>query len=128
MKQRKTNGETAVLVTTAHRGVFFGYATETDGETIALKRARLCLYWSRDVKGFMGLAANGPSKSCKIGPPADIDLRAILLRNDTASNVRVEPFDQIYIDQDPRSEIVANLPPAIRPPCAYLFGIRRAFR
>lgn len=69
--------ERAVMVTTAHRGVFFGYATETDGEIVRLKRARLCIYWSADVKGFMGLAANGPTKSCKIGPPADIDLRAI---------------------------------------------------
>ena len=75
---KKANGdERAVMVTTAHRGVFFGYATETDGEIVKLKRARLCLYWSADVKGFMGLAANGPSKSCRVGPPADIDLRAI---------------------------------------------------
>lgn len=66
-----------VMVTTAHRGVFFGYANETSGEQIALTRARLCLYWSADVKGFMGLAANGPTKSCRIGPPADITLRAI---------------------------------------------------
>lgn len=69
--------ERPVMVTTAHRGVFFGYADDTDGEIVKLKRARLCIYWSADVKGFMGLAANGPSKSCKIGPPADIDLRAI---------------------------------------------------
>jgi hypothetical protein len=66
-----------VLVTTAHRGVFFGYADATEGETIALKRARLCIYWSSDMHGFMGLASMGPSKACKIGPPADIDLRAI---------------------------------------------------
>jgi hypothetical protein len=66
-----------VLVTTAHRGVFFGYASNTDGETIALEKARLCLYWSADVKGFMGLAANGPSASCRIGPAADVTLRAI---------------------------------------------------
>lgn len=67
----------AVLVTTAHRGVFFGYAENVDGETIALKRARLCIYWSKDVKGFMGLASTGPSASCRIGPAADITLRAI---------------------------------------------------
>ena len=66
-----------VIVTTAHRGVFFGYATDTTGETIALTRARNCLYWSADVKGFMGLAAGGPSTTCRIGPPADITLRAI---------------------------------------------------
>lgn len=69
--------ERAVLVTTAHRGVFFGYATATDGETITLRAGRLCVYWSRDVKGFMGLAAKGPTKSCRIGPPATITLRNI---------------------------------------------------
>jgi hypothetical protein len=66
-----------VLVTTAHRGVFFGYASETSGDTITLKQARLCVYWSADVRGFMGLAANGPTKSCRIGPPADIELRNV---------------------------------------------------
>lgn len=69
--------ERAVIVTTAHRGVFFGYADKTDGETIALKRSRLCVYWSADCKGFMGLAVNGPSAACRIGPPADIALRNI---------------------------------------------------
>lgn len=69
--------ERPVLVTTAHRGVFFGYADKTDGETITLKRARLCVYWSSDLRGFMGLASVGPGPSCKIGPAADIELRAI---------------------------------------------------
>ena len=78
-KEKRTvkAAERPVVVTTAHRGVFFGWATNTEGETIALKRSRLCLYWSPDVKGFMGLAANGPSSSCRIGPPADITLRNI---------------------------------------------------
>lgn len=66
-----------VIVTTLHRGVFFGYADDTSGETIKLKGARLCLYWSADVRGFMGLASSGPTSSCRIGPPADIDLRNI---------------------------------------------------
>ena len=69
--------ERAVLVTTAHRGVFFGYATDTDGETIALRGCRNCVYWSADVKGFLGLASTGPTASCKIGPPADVTLRNI---------------------------------------------------
>ena len=69
--------ERAVLVTTAHRGVFFGYTSHTDGEIVRLKRARLCLYWSADMGGFMGLAARGPSATCKIGPPADIDVRHV---------------------------------------------------
>lgn len=74
---KKGQQERPVLVTTAHRGVFFGYATKTNGDTIELKRSRLCVYWSADVRGFMGLAAKGPSASCRIGPPADIELRAI---------------------------------------------------
>lgn len=66
-----------VLVTTAHRGVFFGYADKTDGDTVQLKRARLCVYWSSDLRGFMGLASNGPGSGCKVGPAADIEVRAI---------------------------------------------------
>lgn len=69
--------ERAVLVTTAHRGVFFGYATETSGETIKLRAARLCVYWIADLHGFMGLASMGPRKGCRIGPPSDIELRNI---------------------------------------------------
>ena len=66
-----------VLVTTTHRGVFFGFATDTDGSTIKLTQAHNCVYWSRDVKGFLGLAANGPSEGCRVGPAADIELRDI---------------------------------------------------
>jgi hypothetical protein len=66
-----------VIVTTAHRGVFFGYAGKTSGETIVLRKARLCVYWSKDMQGFMGLASQGPSTTCRIGPPADIELRNI---------------------------------------------------
>jgi hypothetical protein len=74
---KKAANERPVLITTAHRGVFFGYATDTDGETIKLRSGRCCVYWSADVKGFLGLAATGPSESCRIGPPADITLRNI---------------------------------------------------
>jgi hypothetical protein len=34
-----------VIVTTEYRGVFFGYATDTSGDTIALERARNVIYW-----------------------------------------------------------------------------------
>jgi len=69
--------ERAVVVTTAHKGIFFGYATDTGGTTIKLRAARLCIYWVADLRGFMGLASSGPSKGCRIGPPADIELRDI---------------------------------------------------
>ena len=69
--------ERPVVVTTSYRGVFFGYATDIDGETITLSRARLCVYWSSDIRGFMGLASSGPSSGCRIGPAASITLRGI---------------------------------------------------
>ena len=69
--------ENAVIVTTEHRGVFFGYTDDIDGIRIKLNRARLCVYWSADVKGFAGLAATGPSKSCRVGPAVNIQLRDI---------------------------------------------------
>jgi hypothetical protein len=69
--------ERAVLVTTARRGVFFGYVKDTDGAIITMRAARNCIYWSADVKGFLGLASTGPTKSCKIGPAANIELRDI---------------------------------------------------
>lgn len=68
--------ERAVVVTTAHRGVFFGYATDTSGSTIKLRRARNCIYW-RGIKGFLALAESGPTAQCRVGPPADIELRDI---------------------------------------------------
>jgi hypothetical protein len=73
----KKTSERPVIVTTEHRGVFFGYAAATDGEAIKLRASRLCVYWTADCKGFMGLAASGPKKGCKIGPPADIEIRKI---------------------------------------------------
>lgn len=69
--------ERAVLITTEYKGVFFGYATDTSGDTIKLKRARNCIYWPTQNKGFMGLASDGPHRDAKIGPPADIELRKV---------------------------------------------------
>lgn len=69
--------ERAVLVTTSRRGVFFGYAINTDGATINLRAARNCLYWPAGNKGFLGLASFGPLAGSRVGPAADIELRDI---------------------------------------------------
>ena len=69
--------ERAVVVTTAKRGVFFGYATDTDGDVIFLRKARMCVHWSSDMKGVLGLASIGPSSNCRISPPADGAFREI---------------------------------------------------
>lgn len=57
-----------VVVTTEHRGVFFGYVeddTKTPAE-IRLERARMCVYWDSATKGILGLCAQGPTKGCKV--------------------------------------------------------------
>lgn len=69
--------EIAVLVTTEHRGVFFGYATDVSGDTIDLRAARNCIYWPSSTKGFLGLASDGPGEGSKIGPAANLQLRKI---------------------------------------------------
>lgn len=74
---RKAKAERAVLVTTAHRGVFFGYAKDTSGDAIKLRAARNAVYWAREVKGFHGLATVGPIGGSRVGPAADIELRGI---------------------------------------------------
>lgn len=60
-----------VVVTTEHRGVFFGHLTadsDRGSKTITLADAQMCIYWSSGVKGVLGLAATGPLKDCKITP------------------------------------------------------------
>lgn len=70
--------ERPVLVTTEYRGVFFGYATDTSGDTITLKRARNCIYWPSGQGGFGGLASEGPAKGSRIGARVDqMELRKI---------------------------------------------------
>lgn len=60
----------AVVVTTEHRGVFFGEGDPSAmaDRTIRLENVQMCIYWSADVRGVMGLAAIGPTKGCKVGP------------------------------------------------------------
>jgi hypothetical protein len=67
LKKAEEKIERPVLVTTEYRGVFFGCAEDTSGETIILKKARNCIYWAASVGGFLGLAATGPNKDCRIG-------------------------------------------------------------
>lgn len=69
--------EIAVLVTTAHRGVFFGYTKDGSGKVVELRGARNCLSWPSSVGGFMGLAATGPNKDTKVGPAVDMTLQDV---------------------------------------------------
>jgi len=58
-----------VLVTTEHRGVFFGYLVgEPSKEKVLLRDARNCVSWTQSERGFLGLAESGPGDGCRIGP------------------------------------------------------------
>lgn len=63
-----------VLITTDNtkRGVFMGFIDpkDADKETLEAEDVRMAVYWSQDVRGVLGLAANGPTKSCRITPAA----------------------------------------------------------
>lgn len=70
--------ERPVVICTKYRGVFFGYAEDTSGATVTLKRARMCVYWDKSLKGVLGLASDGPSESCRIGSRVEsIELRGV---------------------------------------------------
>ncbi len=60
-----------VMVTTEHRGVFFGYEESRKGSVITLSRARMCVSWEGGLKGVLGLAATGPSQHCRVGPAVE---------------------------------------------------------
>lgn len=68
--------EVPVIVSTSkqHSGgmVLFGFTPDPHAEPLVLNKARMVVYWSSDLMGFMGLAARGPSKECRIGPEVDI--------------------------------------------------------
>jgi hypothetical protein len=51
-----------------------------------------------------------------------VDLRAILLREDLQTNVRLEPFDRIVIGQSRRARVLGQMPPWVR----RAFGPREA--
>jgi hypothetical protein len=58
-----------VLITTAHKGVFFGYIdpAKRHNPHIDMTNVRNCIMWSSSVGGFLGLASTGPNKDCRIG-------------------------------------------------------------
>lgn len=70
------NKERPVIICTEHRGVFFGYAEDTTGEKIFLKRARMALYFGAS-RGVMELAETGPTVKTKASARADIEVRKI---------------------------------------------------
>lgn len=74
---KKTESKTRpVIVCTEHKGVFYGHAEDTSGDTIRLKDARMAIYWGT-TKGVVQLAETGPTDKSKISAKADIEVRKV---------------------------------------------------
>lgn len=69
---RRKNGKIGVVVTTEHRGVFFGYINPDDinERSIRVEQCRMCVRWETSNRGVVGLAATGPDSAAKITPAA----------------------------------------------------------
>ena len=68
--------ERPVIICTEHRGVFFGYATDTSGDVVKLRSARMAIYWGTS-RGVMELAVTGPTNKSKLSASADIEVRKV---------------------------------------------------
>jgi hypothetical protein len=80
------------MVVTTERGVFFGYGVPSmEAVNIKLSNARMVVYWGADCRSVVGLAANGPTNSCRIGPKAP----SIIIRNLTAI---IECSDEVALE------------------------------
>jgi len=72
----KTTKTRPVIVCTEHRGVFYGHATDTSGDVIHLKDARMAIYWGT-TRGVMELAQTGPTGKSRVSAKADIEVRRV---------------------------------------------------
>ena len=68
--------ERPVIVCTSHRGVFYGHASDTSGDTIQLRGAKMAIKFGT-TKGVMQLADTGPTPQSKVSAPANIEVRSV---------------------------------------------------
>jgi hypothetical protein len=71
MSTSKTKKSTpkSVIITTSHRGVFWGYLESEKDRTVVLAGARNAILWNTK-KGFVELADIGPNSGSRIGARA----------------------------------------------------------
>lgn len=72
----KKTVERPVIVCSEFRGVWFGYADDTTGDRVFLKRARMAIRWGT-TRGIHQLAETGPTSNSTISARADIDIRKV---------------------------------------------------
>ena len=81
-----------VIVTTTHKGVFYGQTantTKASDPLVKLKNAKMAIYWGT-TKGIFELADTGPTAESRISAPADVelvDVTAVIDVTDAAAKV-----------------------------------------
>ena len=68
--------ERPVIVCTEFRGVFYGLASDTTGDIIHLRGARMAISFGT-TRGVMELAETGPTSCSKISARADVEVRKV---------------------------------------------------
>jgi protein involved in polysaccharide export with SLBB domain len=53
-----------------------------------------------------------------------VDLKAILLHKDEKTNIRLLPYDQVYVGESARAKMLKCIPPCLRPMFFPVLGIR----
>lgn len=76
MATKAAKTDRPVIICTEYKGVFFGYAGDTSGDVVKLRRARMAIRWGT-TRGIMELAEVGPNRNSKISARADLDLRKV---------------------------------------------------
>jgi len=73
MSNNDSDAGQPVVVTTERRGVFFGILQgDRHASSVDLADAQMCVTWSADVQGVLGLAATGPTKECRVTRPVPL--------------------------------------------------------
>lgn len=64
-----TSDRYVVITTDANRrGVFGGVLESQSGDVVVLRNARMCIFWSAETHGVLGLAATGPKPGSRLSP------------------------------------------------------------
>jgi len=67
-KQKQDKRMVVVTTDMDRRGVFFGELVSKDDSEVTLKDAQMCVYWSMETRGVLGLASHGPQKGSRVTP------------------------------------------------------------
>lgn len=94
------DGKIAVVISTEHRGVFFGYIdADTDllapetRRAIRAESVRMCVAWDKTNHGFNALAAWGPTHGARVTPAAPWQVLFDITSIVGASNRAVEAWE-----------------------------------